>query len=131
MTTPAFTGEIEFKLTVRMFDESVVRKAKITYVYTPDWPHYDTTSRMERVRESMIGFGLSVLANPIPSMIRPSRSARKEPRWVRCDQLLNAGVLRRKVYDHILGHIEREAEDTDRANRVQAGIPVPELPEQI
>ena len=44
MTKPPFTGSIEFKLTIRAFDEQVIRKAQVTYTYTPTWPYYDVRS---------------------------------------------------------------------------------------
>ena len=48
MTKAPFSGSIEFKLTIRAFDKSVIRRAMVTYTYTPTWPFYDARSHKER-----------------------------------------------------------------------------------
>jgi hypothetical protein len=44
MTQPPFSGSIEFKLTIRAFDKSVIRRAMVAYTYTPTWPYYHVRS---------------------------------------------------------------------------------------
>jgi hypothetical protein len=72
--------------------------------------------------------GLQVQAPAIPWLHRFRRGMKNETRWVRCDPLLRAGVLHRKVYDQLQKRIEQEALDTDRHHRLAAGMPVPPLP---
>jgi hypothetical protein len=131
MTEPPFTGSIEFKLTIRAFDSTVIRKAQIDYTYTPTWRYYDVCSRAERTGVSRLDFGLSLLAVPRADRNRQFSSPTKEPYWVPVGQLLTVGVLRTQVYDQIRARIDAEAMNLDRGNRVSAGLPVPPLPEQI
>jgi hypothetical protein len=117
MTKPAFAGEFEFKLTVRIFGASTVKDAKITYTYTPDWPYYDTALREEKLGNSRFGLGLLVLGNPIPRLTKAVRRSAK-PRWIRCDSLLLAGVLGGMVLTQLEARIEHEVRVKDRQNRL-------------
>jgi len=131
MTRPPFSGSIEFKLTIRAFDESVIRKALAIYAYTPSWPYYNTRSREERTGELGLNLELSVLAVPRSDKNRTVPPPTKDPHWVPPDQLLTVGVLRTQVYDQLCARIDAEALSTDRDNRVDAGLSVPPLPEEI
>lgn len=131
MKKPAFTGEIPFDMTIGMFGESVVRKATLTYSYTPEWPYYDAVSHTELVADFSFGLGLLLLADPIPQMPWSATSKKTPPpRWVRCNRLLDAGVIAKEPYDLLLVRIEREAVNADRVNRVMAKMPVPPLTQQ-
>ena len=131
MTKPPFSGSIEFKLIIRVFDESVVRKALVNYTYTPTWPYYDVRSRKERTDHSRLEFGLSLLAIPRSDRNRAEPAPRKEPYWVPVGQLLTVGVLRTQIYDQLRCLVDAEARDADRRHRLRVGWPVPDLPEQI
>lgn len=128
---PPFTGSIEFKLTIRAFDSSMIRRAKVNYFYTPTWLYYHPPSRAECSGDGHLDFGLSLLAVPRADRNRQCTPPSKMPYWVPVSQLLTAGVLRKKVYDELRSRIDAEARDLDRSNRVTAGLPVPPVPEQI
>lgn len=131
MTKSPFSGSIEFQLAFRVFDVGVSRKARVVYTYTPPWPYYHVRSRKERTRALQLDLGLTLLASPRSDRSRTERPLTNEPYWVPLGQLLAVGVLRTKVYDQLRARIDAEALDTDRRNRIQAGMPVPLLPEQI
>jgi hypothetical protein len=126
-----FSGLIEFKLTIRAFDERVIRRARVDYTYTPTWPYYDARSREERAGSPCLDFGLSLLAVPRADRNRSPVPPNNQPYWVPVSQLLTAGVLRTQVYDQIRARIDAEALSLDRGSRVSAGLPVPPLPDQI
>jgi hypothetical protein len=46
-------------------------------------------------------------------------------------QLLTIGILSARVHDQLHCRVDVEARDADRRNRLQAGWPAPDLPEQI
>ncbi len=131
MTKPPFSGSIEFQLAFRAFDEGVSRKARLIYAYTPPWPYYDVRLRRERTSEVQLDLGLTLLALPRSDRSQTARPPTNEPYWVPLGQLLTVGVLRTKVYDQLRARIDAEALDTDRRKRIQAGLPVPPMPEQI
>jgi hypothetical protein len=131
MAKPPFSGSIEFKLTIRAFDERVIRNALVNYTYTPAWAYYDVRSRKERDGDPRLEFGLSLLAVPRSDRNRSPSPSSKEPYWVPVGQLLTVGVLRTQIYDQLRSRIDAEALNLDRGNRISAGLPVPPLPEQI
>ena len=131
MTNPPFSGSIEFKLAFRAFDESVIRKARVTYAYTPPWPYYHVRSCQERNDQLRLDLGLTLLALPRSDRSRTGRPPTNEPYWVPLGQLLTVGVLRTKVYDQLCMRIDTESLNTDRDNRRSAGLPLPPLPEHI
>lgn len=128
---PPFSGSIEFQLAFRAFDESVSRKARVAYTYTPPWAYYHVPSGRERTGQLQLDLGLTLLAVPRSDRIRIAPPPTNEPYWVPLGQLLTVGVLRTKVYDQLRARIDAEALNIDRSNRVVAGLPVPPLPEQI
>jgi hypothetical protein len=128
---PPFSGSIEFKLTICAFDKRAIRKALVTYTYTPSWSYYDVWSRKERDGDPRLEFGLSLLAIPRSDRNRSISPLSKEPYWVPVGQLLTVGVLRTQIYDQLRARIDAEALNLDRANRVSVGLPVSPLPEQI
>jgi hypothetical protein len=131
MTKPPFSGSIEFKLTIRAFDKQVIRKAQVTYAYMPNWSYYDVRSRKEQDGESRLEFGLSLLAVPRSDRNRSTSPPSNEPYWVPVGQLLTVGVLRTQIYDQLRARIDAEALNLDHGNRISAGWPAPDLPEQI
>ena len=131
MAKPPFSGSIEFKLTIRAFDEQVIRKAQVIYTYTPTWSYYDVRSRKERDGDPRLEFGLSLLAVPRSDRNRSTSPPSNEPYWVPVAQLLTVGVLRTQIYDQLRVRIDAEALNLDRGNRISAGLSVPPLPEQI
>lgn len=128
MMKPAFTGEFETELSVTLFGETVSRSAKVTYRYTPAWPHFDMETRVERDDDVLFGLGLKILGPPIPNFRSGKMRSKPPGHWLRCDALLAAGVLHPRIYDDLRARIEQEALATDRRNRIFAGIPVPPLP---
>jgi len=131
MAKAPFSGSIEFKLTIRAFDEQVVLKAQVTYTYTPTWSYYDARSRKELHGDPRLEFGLSLLAVPRSDKNRSNSLPSKEPYWVPVGQLLTVGVLRTHIYDQLRARIDAEALNLDRGNRISAGLPVPPLPDEI
>lgn len=128
-----FAGTIEFKLSLRAFDERVVRKARATYSYTPSWSYYDTIARVEQSGSSQhLDLGLLLLAIPRANCSRVVAPAvRNKPYWLPMCKLLAPGVLRPRVYDHLFQMIDSKARDADRAARLEAGLPVTPQPEFI
>jgi hypothetical protein len=130
MTTAPFTGSIDFKLAIGAFDVRVLRKARLTYAYTPAWPYYDVRSGKERTGEFQLEVGLSILALPRSDRSRTSDIPAKR-HWAPLGQLLAIGILSTRVHHQLRCRVDAEARDADRRNRVRAGWPVPALPEQI
>jgi hypothetical protein len=130
MTTPPFTGSIDFKLTIGALDVRVVRKARVTYAYMPAWPYYHVQSGKERSGDLQLDVDLSVLALPRSDRSRTPHILAKRY-WAPLGQLLTIGILSTGVHDRLLCRVDAEARDADRRNRVRAGWPAPALPEQI
>jgi hypothetical protein len=124
MTKPPFSGSIAFKLTIRAFDVSVVRKAMVTYTYTPTWSYYHVHSREERTGDSQLDFGLSLLAIPRSDRHRVAPPLGNEPYWLPVGPLLSVGVLRTGVYDELHARIDAAAMAVNRRNRINAGLSV-------
>src|SRR5713226_516205 len=130
MATAPFTGSIDFKLAIGAFDVRVLRKARLTYAYMPAWSYYDLRSGTERSGEFQLDVGLSILA--LPQSDRSRNSDLPATRfWAPVSQLLHIGILSARVHDQLRCRVDAEARDADRRNRVQAGWPAPDLPEQI
>ena len=130
MTAPPFTGSIDFKLAIGAFDVRVLRKARLTYAYMPAWSYYDVRSGTERSGEFQLEVGLSILALPRSDRSRTSDIPTKRY-WAPLGQLLTIGILSTRVHDQLRCRVDAEARDADRRNRLRAGWPVPDLPEQI
>ena len=118
MAKAPFSGSIKFKLTIRAFDEQVIRKAQVTYTNTPTWSYYDARSRKERDGDPRLEFGLSLLAVPRSDRNRSISPPSNEPYWVPVGQFLTVGVLRTQIYDQLRERIDAEALNLDRHNRV-------------
>ena len=131
MTSPPFTGTIDFVLSIRAFDERTARKARVVYAYTPHWTYFHVLSRTEKTDHPRLELSLTLLAVPRTGRSRTGPPHADEPHWVPLGQLLTVGVLKTKVYDQLRARVDAEALEIDRSNRVAAGLPVPPLPEQI
>ena len=130
MTTPPFTGSIGFTLAIGAFDVRVLRKARLTYAYRPTWSYYDVPSGTERPGEFQFEVGLSILALPPSDVSRTSDMPAKR-HWAPLGQLLTIGILSPRVHDQLRCRVDAEARDADRSNRLRAGLPAPDLPDQI
>jgi hypothetical protein len=130
MAAPPFTGSIDFKLAIGAFDVRLLRKARLTYAYMPAWSYYDVRSGTERSGDFQLVIGLSILALPRSDRSRTSDIPAKRY-WAPLGQLLTIGILSTRVHDQLRCRVDAEARDVDRRNRLQAGWPVPDLPEQI
>ena len=130
MTTPPFTGSIDFKLAIVAFDVRVLRKARVAYAYTPAWPYYHVPSGKERSGDFQLEVGLSILALPRSDGSRTSDIPGTRY-WAPLGQLLTIGILSTRVHHQLRCRVDAEARDADRRNRVRAGWPAPDLPEQI
>ena len=130
MTAPPFTGSIDFKLAIGAFDVRVLRKARLTYAYMPAWSYYDVRSGTERSGEFQLEVGLSILALPRSDRSRTSDIPAKRY-WAPLGQLLTIGILSTRVHDQLRCRVDAEARDADCRNRLRAGWPAPDLPEQI
>jgi hypothetical protein len=127
MTTPPFTGSIEFKLAIEACDVRVVRKARANYAYAPAWPDYDVMSRKERISDPQLDVGLSVPAQPRLDTSRTSDQPAKRY-WVPVSQLLTIDILSTPVHDQLRRSVDSDARDADRRYWARAGSPVPPLP---
>lgn len=125
MTTPPFTGTIDFDLTIRAFGERVLRKARVMYTYTPQWPYFHSPSQTERTSNPRLDLGLTLLAIPRSDRNRIELPITNNPYWVPVGQLLTVGVLRKRIYDELRARVDAEAMETDRRNRMSAGLSVP------
>jgi hypothetical protein len=130
MTAPPFTGSMDFKLAIGAFDVRALRKARLTYAYMPAWSYYDVRSGTERSGDFQLEVALSILALPRSdrsrnSDIPPTRY------WAPVSQLLTIGILSTRVHDQLRCRVDAEARDADCGNRLRAGWPAPDLPEQI
>jgi hypothetical protein len=130
MTMCPFTGSIDFQLSIGALDVRVLRKARVTYAYTPAWPYYHVQSGKDRAGDLQLDVGLSVLALPRSNRSRTSDIPAKRY-WAPLGQLLTIGILSTRVHDPLRCRVDAEARDANRRNRVRAGGPVPALPEQI
>jgi hypothetical protein len=130
MTAPPFTGSIDFKLAIGAFDVRVLRKARLAYAYTPAWSYYEVQTGTERSGEFLLEVGLSILALPRSDRSRTSDKLGKWY-WAPLGQLLAIGILSTRAHHQLRCRVDADARDVDRRNRVQAGWPVPDLPEQI
>jgi hypothetical protein len=130
MKTAPFTGSIDFKLAIGVLDVRVLRKARLTYVYMPVWPYYDVQSGTERSGDFQLEVGLSILALPRSDRRRTSDIPGKRY-WAPLSQLLTIGILSARVHNQLRCRVDAEARDADRSNRLRAGWPAPDLPEQI
>ena len=120
MTAPPFTGSIEFKLTIGAFDVRVLRKARITYAYMPAWSYYHVQSGTERSGEFQLRSDESRTSD-IPG----------KRYWAPVGQLLTIGILSTRLHRQLRCRVDAEARGADRSNRLRAGWPAPDLPEQI
>ena len=130
MTAPPFAGSIDFKLAIGALDVRVLRKARLTYAYMPAWSYYDARSGTERSGEFQLEVGLSILALPRSDSSRTSDMPGTRY-WAPLGQLLTIGILSTRVHDQLRCRVDAEARDADRRNRLRAGWPAPDLPEQI
>jgi hypothetical protein len=130
MTPPPFTGSIDLKLAISAFDVRVLRKARLTYAYVPAWSYYDVRSGTERSGEFQLEVSLSILALPRSDESRTSDTPAKRY-WAPLGQLLTISILSTRVHDQLRCRVDAEARDADRSNRLRAGLPAPDLPEQI
>jgi hypothetical protein len=130
MTPPPFTGSIDLKLAISAFDVRVLRKARLTYAYMPAWSYFDVRSGTQRSGEFQLEVSLSILALPRSDRSRTSNIPVKRY-WAPVSQLLTIGILSTRVHHQLRGRVDAEARDADRSNRLLAGWPVPDLPEQI
>jgi len=130
MTTPPFTGSIDFKLAIGAFDVRVLRQARLTYAYVPAWSYYDVRSGTERSGEFQLEVSLSILALPRSDRSRTSDIPTKRY-WAPLGQLLTIGILSTRVHHQLRCRVDAEARDADRRHRLHVGWPAPDLPEQI
>jgi hypothetical protein len=130
MTALPVTGSIDFKLAIGAFDVRVLRKARLTYAYMPAWSYYDVRSGTERSCEFQLEVGLSILALPRSDRSRTSDIPTNRY-WAPFGQLLTIGILSMRNHDQLRCRVDAEARDADFGNRLRAGWPAPDLPEQI
>ena len=100
------------------------------YAYMPAWSYYDVRSGTERSGKFQLEVGLSILALPRSDRSRTTDISGKRY-WEALGQLLTIGILNTRVHDQLRCRVDAEARDADRINRLRAGWPAPDLPEQI
>jgi hypothetical protein len=130
MTTPPFTGSIDFKLAIGAFDVRVLRKARLTYAYMPAWSYYDVRSDTERFGDFQLEVALSVLALPRSDRSRIS-DIQATRYWAPVSQLLTIGIFSPRVHDQLRCRVDAEARDADCGNRPRGGWAAPDLTPQI
>lgn len=121
MTHFPFAGSIEFQLSIKALEVSVIRKAHLDYAYMPSWPYFDLQAGGERTGKFQLDVRLRILTRPVSG----TRS------WTPASQLLATGVLSERLAERLQRQVDAEAHDTDRRNRLRAGWPASPLPEHI
>ena len=129
MTYFPFTGSIEFQLSIKALEVSVIRKAQLDYAYVPSWPYFDLQAGDERTGKLQLDARLRILARPVSGTGAGQRPTTRS--WAPASQLLAAGVLSKRLAERLQRQVDAEARDTDRQNRLRAGWPAPPLPEHI
>lgn len=127
MTEPPFSGSIEFKLPLRVFDVGVKRMARADYAYTPCWTYYDVPYFLERPGHFRLNIKLSVLAEPSSDTPGPTNL----PTWAPLTQLLIFRVFKTEICGQLLEQIDTAARQLDRVNRIDAEFPAPSQPDQL
>jgi hypothetical protein len=129
MAEPAFTGTIEFNLAFNAFGVDCVRRVRVNWAWTPEWPYLDI--REKRVVEvlSRGGFGLKIWAVPEEEMSVQTpagtwKEVKDEPGWIGANWLLMDGVLPKTVREQIEHEIEQRCQAEDQRRRALHGVPV-------
>jgi hypothetical protein len=103
---PAFTGRIEFDLTIEVFGKRITRKARADYTYTPEWEYWDLRKR--EPYEGWNGSSIQVEFLSVPDEDnQPPGSA---PEWREADIL---------AIDEVWNVVEDAIEDRCKAEDVE------------
>jgi hypothetical protein len=128
MWEPAFTGTIEIDLTLSAFGIECVRKARVNWEWTPEWPYFDL--RTKRVVEVLArgGFGLEIWAVPGTEILDMTPAGKWEatkdnPSWIDANWLIRDGVLPSTIREQIEHEIEQRCQAEDQRRRALNGIP--------
>jgi hypothetical protein len=113
---PAFTGQIEFELTIEVFGKRVTRKARARYDYTPEWEYYDLHKRA--VYEGWPGSGIRVEFLAAPE----EDGELGDPSWMEID-ILAIGEVWNAIEDAI--DDKCKAEDAERRRVAAQSAPSP------
>lgn len=127
MTSAAFTGTVEFKLSMRAFGHAVSRKMQARYAYIPPWPYFDVETGAEEQEEMAMSVGLSLLAVSKSDKDRVSGPHANRRYWTPADQLIAVGVLRTEIWHGLRDLIDSDARRQDIVHRVAAGLPGPSI----
>lgn len=110
---PAFSGDYEFEIEIVAFSRKVARRIRITYEYTPTWPHYD-----EDQGEVVHGWPL-LRAYPSVSIGAETDGEGQEWRSLFDD---DAKAFLDGIFDEALGAIDRNCRAEDAVRRSEAGL---------
>jgi len=130
MTKRPFTGTSYIDIQIQALGVAIKRLVAVTYSYRPPWPYYDTEFKREVQGQAALELALEILAR------RLGRSGLygvpdQEQVWVPIDGLMVPGLLKPKVYERLLQHIDQAARARDRMARQKAGQPAPPTPETL
>jgi len=124
MCHPAFTGHLEFDLTMELLREVVQRKARLAFSYTPQWAHFDLHVQAERLGWEYRSVSIDVLT--VPEVAAWSVNSQldavhvfNEQRWVPL-HLDHRGLLPDRVWDEIDRLIDEHCRK-ENENRRKAG----------
>jgi hypothetical protein len=112
---PGFKGELPFDLTFSFLGKSVVRKAKVVYLHTPEWEYWDTRKQAPFTGWDGTKYHLEVLAVPEEHHDDGTMTL-GEPYWVEMGDIAGNDVLPHEVWDAVIDAIDNKckAEDAER-----------------
>jgi hypothetical protein len=123
---PGFKGAIEFDIIFEALGTTCVRKARLTWQRTPDWPYYDLYKRAVVTMPAGGSMGLEIWAVPDEIAWRPTsagswKKSKGEPAWVRAHALLDEGILPSSVSEALEEKIEQQCQAEDLRRRAGHG----------
>jgi len=121
MTKPAFVGEFETPVTLRLLGDELIRDVKVEYGYTPRWPYYSVRRRSVVSGEYQFGLSICVLPEAGIDGKRADVLSTAEEQWA-LSQMLAIGVLKPDLHEQIRSHVDDIAKRQDRENREGAGV---------
>ena len=115
---PAFRGHIEFELEIRLFGQTIKRRARVLYEHTPDWAYYDPIQA--RV---MFGWeGTSMQFEVLGSRPKDGpRGRRKQPRETWEELRIPDALFPSELWEATLQAIDDKAREQNIERRTKFG----------
>lgn len=128
---PAFEGNVEFDLAISFLGQTVTRKARAEYKFTPDWEFFDLHKKALNTVHHCSQVGFSILCEPGEDMGDPpseedvaegyEEEDPEPPTWEHFD-LAEDGILTRAAWDAVYDLIEETCKKEDQRRRQEAGL---------